>query len=58
MLTIKRYSIDNEGEVFNHILLDTEPFGYLSNLDRLFREEFIIKKLGLVNLTDIEILLK
>ena len=44
MLTIKRYSIDNHGDVFNRILLDTEPFGYLPNLDRLFREEFIIKK--------------
>lgn len=44
MFTIKRYSIDNHGDVFSRILLDTEPFGYLSNFDRLFREEFIIKK--------------
>ena len=44
MLIIKRYSIDNTGDVFNRILSDIEPLGYLSNLDRLFREEFIIKK--------------
>lgn len=44
MLTIKRYSIDNQGDVFSRILLDTEPFSYPSSLDRFFREEFIIKK--------------
>lgn len=44
MFTIKRYSIDNHGDVFNHILLDTEPSGYLASLGRLFREEFVIEK--------------
>lgn len=44
MLTIKRYSIDNHGDIFSRILLDIEPVGYMSSLDRLFREEFIIRK--------------
>lgn len=44
MLTIGRYSIDNQGDAFNRILLDTEPFDYPSSLDRFFREEFIVKK--------------
>ncbi len=44
MLIIKRYSIKNESDIFNHILLDTEPFGYLSSLDRFFRGEIRIKK--------------
>ena len=49
MITLKRYLIERDEKIILQLSLDTEPSGYLSDMDRFFSGEFVIRKTWMGN---------